>query len=444
MPDLKVPRFLILMLCIGLIFRLAWALQQNHLAPYDMNFGDSWWYLEYGRLLVEGRVPGPPPSAPLYLLVVGAAQHLLEPASAVLAVRLLQVLLSTVTLYLVWRLTRSFTDDNRPGLIAVFALTCSPVFILEPALILTETLYLFLLLTGLLVYIELVRGGKPARRDLAVLVISGLLLGMATLTRAVLLLFPVGLALHLLLVYGWRRGLRYAGTLLLVYSLVVSVWTVYNRLTWNIWVIGAQGFSAFLYIGATEWQGPQATDQALAEAAGVGENLPGEVDQQQELYQAAAGSVIGSNPLGWLERRAGELAGSLLQPHGTTFFGGESLKDLAQDWLAQDRSLTGLLRIINGDQFWPKLLIYLLHYTGLLAGILGLWLIRRQWRVALVLAGLIAYTLLIHFVLDAVPRYLFPLLPVGWALAGLPLTHLFDRVVKVVRPKPGKVPIPTP
>ncbi len=442
MPDLKVPRLLPLMLCIGLILRLAYALQQDHLWPYDISKGDAWWYLEHGRLLVEGRVPGPPQSGPLYLLVVGAAQHLFEPAAAILIVRLIQVALSTATIYLTWRLTRSFTEDDRPGLVAALALTFSPVFIIEPSQVLTETLYLFLLLTGLLVYIEMIRARVPARRDGSALVITALLLGLATLTRAVLLLFPLGLVFHLLLVYGWRRGLRYGATLLLVYGLVVSIWTVYNRLTWNLWVIGAQGFSAFLYIGATEWQGPQGTDQALAEATNFDLNSPTDVPLQQGLYNQAASNIIGSDPIGWLDKRASELAESILQPHGTTFFSGESLRNLVQNWLTQDRSLSGLLRIINGESFWPKLLIYVLHYTALLGSVIGLWLIRQQWRVALVLAGFITYTLLIHFVLDAIPRYLFPLLPVGWALACLPLVRLFDWLRLIFRPHADRHPIP--
>jgi hypothetical protein len=446
MPDLKVPRLLLLMLCLGFILRLGYALQQDHLLPYGVDGlrGDTWWYLEYGRLLVEGHAPGPPQSGPLYLLLVGAAQHLFEPAGAILAVRVVQVILSTATIYLTWRLTRSFTEDDRPGLIAALALTLSPVFIIEPAQTLTETLYLFLLLAGLVVYLEIIRNGQPARRDGAALVITGLLLGLTTLTRAVLLLFPVGLALHLLLVYGWRRGLRYGAILLAVYGLVVSTWTVYNRLTWNIWVVGAQGFSAFLFIGATEWQGPQATDQALAQATGVGEDLPSAVDQQQALYQQAAADAIRTDPLGWLGRRAGALIEAVLQPHGTTFFTGESLKDLFANWLAQDGSLTGLLRIMGGDAFWPKLAIYLLQYTALAGAMVGLWLIRRQWRVALVLTGLIVYTLLIHFVLDAIPRYLFPLLPLGWALTGLTLTRLWDAVAPALRPGQARHPLPAP
>jgi 4-amino-4-deoxy-L-arabinose transferase-like glycosyltransferase len=443
MPDRKVPRLLLLLCLIGLVLRLGYALQQDHLLPYDRQRGDTWWYMEYGRLLVEYAVPGPPQAAPLYLLLVGAAQHLFEPAGAVIAVRIIQALLSTATLYLVWRLTRAFTADDRPGLVAAAALAFSPVFIIEPAQMLTETLYIFLLLTGLLVHIEMSYSGSPARRDWAALIITGLLLGLATLTRAVLLLFPVGLALHLLLVYGWRRGWRYALTLLVVYSLVVSTWTLYNRLRWNIWVVGAQGFSAFLFIGATEWQGPQATDQALAEATDTIGELPTQVDDQQELYQQAAADAIANNPLGWLERRAGELTESILQPHGTTFFGGESLRDLTLHWLTQDQSLVGLWRIISGDSFWPKLLIYLLQYSALLGSLVGLWLIRRQWRAVLVLVGLIAYTLLIHFVLDALPRYLFPLLPIGWALAGIALVRLGDAATQRLRVR-QQAPLPVP
>ena len=123
---------------------------------------------------------------------------------------------------------------------------------------------------------------------------AGLLLGLATLTRAVLLLFPLGLAIHLALVYR-RQSLRAILLLLAIYTLVVSTWTVYNRLRWQRWVIGGEGFTAFLYIGASEqgWQGGNALDQSLTPHR----------HSQQDRFLAAAGDIIRSDPLGYVLRR---------------------------------------------------------------------------------------------------------------------------------------------
>jgi hypothetical protein len=262
------------------------------------------------------------------------------------------------------------------------------------------------------------------------------LLGLATLTRAVLLLFPLGLAIHLLMVYGWRRGLRNAALLLVAYGLVVSTWTIYNKVKWNQWVIGAQGMSAFLFIGATQWNGPQAVDQALAETAGG--HLPGNSAAQQQLYQQAAAESISKDPVGWMTRRVKELAKAYAQPHGTTFFPGASLKDMSADWLRNDRTPGGLLALTRANAFWPKLAIYLFHYLGLAFGLIGLWLTRHRWRVTLALAGFILYTTLLHLVLDAIPRYIFPTEVFWWVFAAGALVSLWDWLARRLARHPAQ------
>ena len=430
----RVPRALWLLLALGLALRLVYGLAQNHTAVYAQTGGDSWWYLEYGRLLVTSHEPGPPPSGPLYLLFVGLPQHLLAPGAAVMAVRVVQALLSTATAYFGYRLARKISGSQRAGWIAALVLVLSPVFILESAQIVTETLYLFLLVAALWVYIRLIptprRPGEDAmdlpvmERTTWMLALAGLLLGLATLTRAVLLAFPLGLALHLVMVYGWRGGLKRALVLLVVYAITVSTWTVYMRARWNLWVVGAQGFSAFLYLGATDWQGPQQVDNSLAQDAGG--QFSTEPDEQQQLYQSAAAQIILKDLGGWLSRRGSELAGAFLQPHGVTFFPGESLRDLAMGWLNGDRSYDGFVRLVRGDYFIPKLVIYVLHYISILLGLVGIVRTRGRWRLTLPLIGLLVYTLLIHFALDAIPRYLFPLSFVWWVFAAAALARRYS------------------
>lgn len=437
-----------LVLALAFVLRLLYALSLDPLGQY-ITTGDAWWYLDHGYKLVQGTVAGPPPSAPLYLILPGIAQQLFGAGSAgaVIFLWVLQALMGAATSYFAYRLALALVGDRRAGLLAAAVLAVSPVFVMEAGQILTETLYIFLASGGLLAYVAWV-SNAPSRRDTidrvptdplptgyrenrfspyAYPVLVGLILGLATLTRAVLLLFPLGLALHLLLVFGFRPGLKRALVMLVVYALVCSTWTIYNLVRWDYPVIGAQGISAFLFIGSEGWKAPDEIDASLAATVGGGQ-LPSDPKDQQQLYQeAAAQSILGDIP-GYLRRRAQDLTEAFLQPHGTVAFGGESLKALVGNWWTTDRTLGGLLRLTEGDQFWPKLVIYLFYYTGVIAGLVGLWLTRRNWRVMLPLAGFIVYTLLVHFVLDALPRYLFPISMVWWVFAAVALVAVWDKL----------------
>ena len=106
-------------------------------------------------------------------------------------------------------------------------------------------------------------------------------------------------------------------------------------------------------------------------------------------------------------------------------------------WLTTDRSFSGLLRLTQGDNFWPKLVLYVFHVLGMLAGIIGIWLSRRNWRLALPLIGLIAYFLSAHFILYVIPRYLFPLDMLWWIFAGIALAALSRRIPqRTTQPSP--------
>lgn len=428
------------------ILILAFALRFAHVLPlereamYSERGGDSWWYLQYGLGLVRNAEPAVVPSGPVYLLFVGLPQLVAAPGTAVLLIRLLQALLSTVTCYFVYRLAWLVGRDVLAGLIAALVLAVSPAFIIESGQILTETLFVFILTGGLWLYAASIERNTTARlqpRHLLMMALIGIVFGIATLTRAVLLAFPVGLVIHLLMVYGWRRGLQLGLVLLVTFVITLSPWTIYNRLKWGQTIIAAQGFAAFVAIGAMDsgWQGPQQTDAALEQQSAT--PLPTDPGEQQEVYaEIATNSILADIP-GWLTSRINQLSNAILQPHGTVFFPGESLKDMTSRWFSTDRSLNGLLRLTQGENFWPKLSIYIFHFVGILAGIVGMWLTRRNWRVALPLVGFIAYVLLAHFILYVIPRYLFPLDSIWWVFGGVSVTVLVRRLSwRVVQPSP--------
>lgn len=431
-----IRRPLPLILILALALRLIYGLAQDPLAVYSTS-GDTGWYLLNGYALATGFdqgtvvIPALPhvvlqvslqnlPTPPLYLLFIGFWQAVLPPAAAIVMIRLVQAVMGVALCAVAYRLARWLGGD-RAGLWAAGALAVSPAFVIEPAALLSETLYMFLVSAGLWVYVRLFaleRAGTRRRVSVHMLAAGGLL-GLATLTRAPLLLFPLGLVLHGLLVCGWREGLRRAALLLAAYTLIVSTWTLYNLARWDRFIIAAPGFEAFLFLSTVDWQGPQAVDQSLAEITGA--NVPDQLDDQQQIYRDAAAQSISRDLPGYLRRRVGDLADAYLQPHGTAYLGGESLKDLALRWLQTDRTPGGLLRLTQADWFWPKLVMYGFHYTGLALGLVGLWLARRRWRLALPLLGFIVYTTLVHFVLDALPRYVFPTMLFWWVFAAVAL-----------------------
>ncbi|MBI1278729.1 MAG: phospholipid carrier-dependent glycosyltransferase [Anaerolineaceae bacterium] len=435
-------RYLLLAILVtALALRLAHVLPLDHAQIYADKGGDSWWYLKYGFDLVRGQDPAVLASGPIYLLFVGIPQLIFPPATAVLLTRLLQAVMSTATCYFVYRLASAISHDVRAGLIAATVLAISPAFIIESGQILTETLFIFLLSGGLFLYVATIEH-HPSQTPInprlyGLIAFVGLIFGIATLTRAVLLAFPLGLVIHLLMVYGWRRGFQLGLTLLIVFAITLSPWTIYNRVKWGQTVVAAQGFGAMLFIGATDsgWQGPQQTDNALQQSTAA--PVPTDPAQQQQVYtESATNSILNDIP-GWLRSRVDQLSNAILQPHGTVFFAGESLKDMTSRWLSTDRSLSGFLRLTQGDNFWPKLAIYLFHDLGMLAGVIGIWLSRRNWRLALPLVGLIAYFLLTHFILYVIPRYLFSLDMLWWVFGGISLAALSRRIPRrTTQPSP--------
>ena len=411
-------RILWLILVLALLLRLAYALSQPGYGAIRNAGGDSAWYLANGVGFFSGQVAGTVrginydisvlPTAPLYVLFVGFMQGLFPLEAAIIAIRALQCLLATLICWLAYRTGTRLADDGRVGLLAAAALALHPAFIIDPANILAETLYIFWVCLGLWLYVEF----AIHRPRLWVMLLVGAVLGLGTLTRAVLLLFPLGLLLHWLLVYR-RRKLGLILALLLGYVLVVSSWTLYNVAAHERFVLASDQLTAAFWRGAVTTDGsPEENDAQLAGSS----------------YEEQALQAVTSDLVGFVRLRITELTGAVLQPYNSVPLGDESLRALALHWLQDDFSLAGFGRLINAEGFWPKLILYVFHYVGLLCGLAGMLLARRQWRVGLVYSGFIAYTLLLHLVLLALPRYIFPTQVFLWLFAAYALAHIRDKL----------------
>jgi hypothetical protein len=164
--------------------------------------GDTASYLEPGRnLLLHGRfvTAGLPeidrtPGYPLFLAVASL------PGTAIAAV--VQVILSAFSVILVWRLARAVFDEERVALLSAWLFAFEPISVIYSVRLLSETLFLALLLPSLERLAVFLRD-----RRLRELAFAGLWLAAATFVRPVSYYLPAALALGLFLVVARVPGL---------------------------------------------------------------------------------------------------------------------------------------------------------------------------------------------------------------------------------------------
>lgn len=414
-----VSGIVLLALVLRLFFVLVWDPSPN------FKGGDANWYMANGRDLVStGKTAGPLQTPPLYLVFVGVVQVAFPGhASSNLrdytrlemqVIRVIQSILGAILCLFVYLAARRFFSE-RVGWLAAGILAISPALVIEAGNLTTEGMFMFFVFGGLALYA--LSCAQPTPRALAVV---GIIFGLATLTRAVFFLFPLGIAVHLWLTHR-TRWIRLSLGVLVSYGLIISTWTVYNLIVWDRLVIGGEGFLSLVQQGTTGQMSPQQADAALGSAAG---------DSPQSRNAALRKQIeksITRDPLGWTGHRVKELGKAYLQPHNTVHFNGPSIRQLASEWLHKKRSLRGLIDLTHTESFWPKLLLYVFHFGGLLLGSAGMWVGRRQWRTLLPLYGMIVYFTTMHLILLALPRYLFPLYPVFWIFAAGFTIAVWDR-----------------
>lgn len=404
---------LVLVLVAALTLRLGYVVA---VAPEPR--ADALWYLQQGWAIRHGALARPLTTVgPLYplalaggwLLVPGSAEPVTGatvPPRYLLTVRLVQVAMSVLTVALGYALGRRLGGGHRAAMATAVALALGPAFVKEPAFLLTETLFICLLVLGVWVYLE-------AQRTLGItaLVASGLLLAAAAMTRPVLLAFPLLLALHLGLVHGLRRGGPAAAALLAAFLLALAPWALYlYRETGRAIPAGA---GANLWIGAIPgagaWLGAARLDAMRAQFTGPADDYAGET-----------GRIIRRDPVGWAGQRARKLLEALAKPHGAYSV---AAWPLLRTWGREDRSGRGLWEVLAAPGMANKAAVYLWHYAALALAVVGAGRCRRRWRTAIVIVAVIGYFLAVHSVLFVIPRYLFPLEVFLWVLAGQALAE---------------------
>ncbi len=436
-------------LLAGLLLRLVYAAGQPAAEAFDRAGGDSGWFLAVGWGFFSGQEHGwirdipftnaVIPTPPVYIIFAGIWQQLLPERETVVVIRLLQCLASAGSAYVLFRIG-SLIGGARAGIACAALAAFHPALILEPANIATETLYIFFIVCGLWLYVEYFVAASNERNDKglsqrAALALTAIAFGLATLTRAVAVLFPLGLALHMLLLHrrklisDWRR---HTILLLTLYLALLSTWTVYNLALWDRFVFVSDRLLPAVWRGLESDDGSPQQNDALLLAGETADDLEDctpdcPFHDPPELYMSRISEIVSGDPGAIISLRARELAYSLLQPHGTTDLGSVSVREAALDWAQGSRSLSELTQIFRIEGFAIKLLTWLFHIAGMGLGVLGMIMSRERWPLTAPVIGFAMYTVLAHTVVLALPRYLFAIEVIWLIFAGCALVAVYDR-----------------
>jgi 4-amino-4-deoxy-L-arabinose transferase-like glycosyltransferase len=219
-------------LALGLVARLI-AL----VALPPQNFFDAHTYVDAGReLFTTGRIANDlaMPLYPIWVYLAGGF------AGSAVAPHIADILLSTATIWLLYRLTLELFADRVAALLAAFAAALYPHFVFFAVTGLTETAYIFLtVLAFLLLYRARYFWGSVA-------------LVASILVRPSLdLLAPILIVVFALIVHraGWRMAAVKLGQYVLVYLVLMTPWWVHNEMKYGQFVRLDLGGGMIMYLG---------------------------------------------------------------------------------------------------------------------------------------------------------------------------------------------------
>ena len=150
----------------------------------------------------------------------------------------IQILLSLISVVLVYRICLFLFQNSKIATIAALLYSLDIHSIFSASELLTDTLFVLLLLTGIYYFLKGMKSGK-----LAVICLAAFFMGLACLTRLLVLLYPIVLVIMLLFFakqkLGWK--LKAIVSYGIVFGLLTSVWAYRNHNAYNHWQLTAHG-----------------------------------------------------------------------------------------------------------------------------------------------------------------------------------------------------------
>jgi 4-amino-4-deoxy-L-arabinose transferase-like glycosyltransferase len=400
---------LLVLLAVILVVRVLWAvLSTPPVVEKDSAFYEhaARWFMDSGAFAIGDSMR---PSAwvmPGYAFFLGILHWVFGTGSgSLVAIRVVQAVLSVLTIYVLYRLTLRLRGGRRLGLTFVVLAGLYPPFTFASSYILTEVLYTFLLCLLVLFGIRLIDTASWSNA-----IWFGVALALSTYVRPAGVLWAVIPFLLLLRKVPFRRVAAVSAVALVVFCVCMSPW----------WIRNAQVYDRFV---------PFSTSGSDTMLKGTYEMFTNGGDQAE---QVPAGILVWSSA----EMQNISVADELEA--------GAKYKDLAYSRIKEQLSdqpgkfvygrLNAVAGSFRGPYFLPSLpglvkkaakytQFLLLILPAILAVVVGI-----KNRKILLLASLPVVIGIIYTAILISPRYVYPLMPVVVLLASSGWLWIYDLV----------------
>ena len=226
-------RSLLVIVLLATALRLAWVL---YAAREPRGFHDPTLYEVFAARIADGHgYTAANGEATAYYPVgyVGALGALVWsvgltpiPENVSMTAAVFNLVLGVATVALTFEVGRRLFD-NRIGLVSAAIVAIWPNLIFHTAVILTETLFIFLVLAAVLLLVAL--SASTERIGWRRLAVFGIMLALSALVRPISLMFlPVLFVVLVVADVGWRHAIGYVGIAALALALVMAPWAIRN------------------------------------------------------------------------------------------------------------------------------------------------------------------------------------------------------------------------
>jgi 4-amino-4-deoxy-L-arabinose transferase-like glycosyltransferase len=406
------------LLFLALVLRLAFLLLAGVNAPLA---GDEIQYQQLaanvaaGRGFVQNNNPFFPGQvlhawqAPLYPLSLAVLYFFFGPSA--LVAKLFNIAVGVVTVYVTYDLARRVFSNQRVAFVAALFAAVYPGFLTNAHLLLSETLFTFLIVLAFDLIVASTAGSN--QRAILLAVLAGAAWGAATLTRGITLYFVVPLALWWLVVstrgvgantsvhhHDLGRGLTALLVFVLAMVAVLAPWTMRNYTVFHQFVMLETKGGVNFWLGNSPYT-PSDFIRNVWKTDTRGPMLA--VLPQDEIARDHVGYALG---LAYIERAPLTFLARMPVKFADFWSFERSLTDTAESTrTGRGTGWTTLSKI--GADFISDVAYILL----MLLAIGGLVLAPDdQWK--LLFGGFILYFILVHITVFGDGRFHFPLIPI--------------------------------
>ena len=382
----KNKKYLLAALLLALTLRIGYVLTLED----KLFFPDSFRYHQIGVGLAEGRGYSSAFTAPLYPLFLSGIYRIF--GDSYLSVRIIQSLVGTASVFLIYLLGKNIFSI-KVGLIASFISAFCPFFIFFTGLLLTETLFMFLLLSLIYLLQKML-----AMKRFGYAVAAGLVAGLCVLIKPLIAYFLPFAFLVFFIAHGNKRPLIGYGFLIMILAgAVLSPWIIRNYQQFGKFIPLTTGGGITLYESNNPWAtgGPGYENIVWTEEM----RRMDEVKLDRHFRREAVKFIV-NNP-----RRTIQLAGIKFKRFWNVVPNVEEYRDLKHN-------------LISLLSYGPVLLLAI---WGMIEG-------RRRGRELAILYLPIVFFSLVHLVILGSIRYRVPITPYLILFAGYGITVLTHKL----------------